>query len=156
MEFCKTSVLALNMFIQLLVNQFCNNWPVLHFHPLFIFSRTQMSIFFIIGDHTCHSVLEWSDPSDAEKFVREPPQHHGCWCPGSLQCQAISNHGLILISLDKQGPVSQTFCKLSKIISWKYTILGITFMMRISSWNFVHVPKAWLWAHVHCFSLKFS
>ena len=28
--------------------------------------------------------------------------------------------------------------------------------MRISSWNFVRVPKAWLWAHVQSFSLKFA
>ena len=28
--------------------------------------------------------------------------------------------------------------------------------MRISSWNYVRVPKAWLWAHVQSFSLKFS
>ena len=45
---------------------------------------------------------------------------------------------------------------LSKIISWKYTISGNTFMVRISSWNFVRVPKAWLWAHVQGFSLKFT
>ena len=28
-------------------------------------------------------------------------------------------------------------------------------MIRISSWNFVCVPKAWLWAHIQSFSLKF-
>ena len=55
-----------------------------------------------------------------------------------------------------QGVVSLTFRELLKIISRKYTIQEMTFMMRISSWNFVHVPKAWLWAHVQSFSLKFS
>ena len=33
-----------------------------------------------------------------------------------------------------------TFLELSKIISWKYIMLEITFMLRISSWNFVRVP----------------
>ena len=33
------------------------------------------------------------------------------------------------------GVVSLTFCELSKIISWKYTMSEITFMVRISSWN---------------------
>ena len=33
------------------------------------------------------------------------------------------------------GVVSLTFCELSKIISWKYTMSEITFMARISSWN---------------------
>ena len=32
----------------------------------------------------------------------------------------------------------------------------ITLMVRISSWNFVHVPEARLRAHVQSFSLKFS
>ena len=44
-----------------------------------------------------------------------------------------------------RGPVSLTFLELSKIISWKNTMPEITFMVRISSWNFVRVPKAWLW-----------
>ena len=38
--------------------------------------------------------------------------------------------------------ISLTFHKLSEIISWKYTMLEIIFMVRISSWNFVRVPKA--------------
>ena len=29
-------------------------------------------------------------------------------------------------------------------------------MVRISSWNFVRVPKAWLWTHIQSVSLKFS
>ena len=48
------------------------------------------------------------------------------------------------------GVVSLTFRELSKIISRKYTLPVITFLVRISSWNFVHVPKAWLWAHDFC------
>ena len=47
-----------------------------------------------------------------------------------------------------QGVVSQTFRELSKTTWRKHTIPEITFMMRISSWDFVRVPKAWLWAHV--------
>ena len=42
-----------------------------------------------------------------------------------------------------------------KIISRKYTMPETTYMMRISSWNFVRVPKVWLWALVQIFSLKF-
>ena len=52
--------------------------------------------------------------------------------------------------------VSLMFCELFKRISRKYTMPEITFIVRISSWNFVHVPKAWLWAHVQSFSVKFS
>ena len=32
----------------------------------------------------------------------------------------------------------------------------ITFMVGISSWNFVRAPKASIWAHIHSFSLKFA
>ena len=52
--------------------------------------------------------------------------------------------------------VSLTFRELSKIFSWNLCIAEIVVLMRISSWNFVRVPKAWLWAHVQSFSLKFS
>ena len=55
-----------------------------------------------------------------------------------------------------QGVVSLTFHELSKIFSWNFCIAEILLLMRISSWNFVRVPKAMLWAHVQSFSLKFS
>ena len=55
-----------------------------------------------------------------------------------------------------QGAVSLTFRELSKEILRKYTMPKIPFMVKISSWNFVRVPKAWLWAHLQSFSLKFS
>ena len=55
-----------------------------------------------------------------------------------------------------QGVVSLTLRELSKIISRKYTMPEITYMVRISSWNFVREPKARLWAHVQSFNLKFS
>ena len=42
-----------------------------------------------------------------------------------------------------QGVVSLTFRVLSKIISRKYTMPETTFMVRISSWNYARVPKAW-------------
>ena len=54
------------------------------------------------------------------------------------------------------GVVSLTFRELFKIISRKYTMPKITFMLRISTPDFERVPKAWLWAHVQSFSLKFS
>ena len=66
----------------------------------------------------------------------------------SLHCSVVSGAGL--------GVVSLTFHELSKIISRKYTMPEITFTVRVSSWNFVCVPKAWLWTHVQSFSLKFS
>ena len=43
--------------------------------------------------------------------------------------------------------ISLMFQKLSKIISRKYTMPEITFIVRISIWNFVDVPKASFWAH---------
>ena len=54
----------------------------------------------------------------------------------------------------RQGLVSLTFRETFKRISRKYTMPEITFIVRISSWNFVHVPL--LWAHVRSFSLKIS
>ena len=41
------------------------------------------------------------------------------------------------------GVVSLMFHELSKIISRKCTMPEMTFMVRISSWNCVRVPKAW-------------
>ena len=57
--------------------------------------------------------------------------------------------------LTDQGLVSLTFRELSKIFSRNLCIAKIVLRMRISSWNFVCVPKAMLWAHVQSFSLKF-
>ena len=78
-------------------------------------------------------------------------------CPGvgaGLRClQCISSGEAAVLY---QGAVSLTFRKLFKIISRKYAMPKITFILRISSWNFVHVPKTWLWAHVQSFSLKSS
>ena len=44
----------------------------------------------------------------------------------------------------------------SKIFSRNVCIAEIVLLVRISSWNFVRVPKVILWAHVQSFSLKFS
>ena len=74
------------------------------------------------------------------------------WCQQAWRRQRISHCSSDLILL---GVVSLTFRKLSKIISRKYTVPEITFMVRISSRNFVSMPKAWLWAHVQSFGLKF-
>ena len=54
------------------------------------------------------------------------------------------------------GVVSLTFRELSKIFSRNLCIAEIVLLMRISSRNFVRVPKAMLWAHIQSFSLKFS
>ena len=56
----------------------------------------------------------------------------------------------------KCGVVSLTFRELSKIISRKYKMREITFMVSISSRYFVRVPRAWLWAHAQSFGLTFS
>ena len=53
------------------------------------------------------------------------------------------------------GVVSLTFHELSKIFSRKLCIAKIVLVIRISSWNFVRVPKALLWAHVQSFRLTF-
>ena len=57
---------------------------------------------------------------------------------------------------DPGGFVSLTFCELSKIFSRNVCVAEITLLMSISSWNFVRVHKAMLWAHVQSFTLKFS
>ena len=55
-----------------------------------------------------------------------------------------------------QGGVSLMFRELSKVFSRNLCIAEIVLVMRISSWNFVCVPKAMLWAHEQSFNLKFS
>ena len=52
--------------------------------------------------------------------------------------------------------VSLKFRELSKTFSRNLCIAEIVLFVRISSWNFVRVPKATLWAHVQSFNLKFS
>ena len=46
------------------------------------------------------------------------------------------------VTISDQGIVSQIFGKLFKIMSRKYTMPEIIFMVRMASWNFVRVPKA--------------
>ena len=46
---------------------------------------------------------------------------------------------------DALGVVSLMFSELSKIISLKYTMPEITFIVRISSWNFVQTDKVSAW-----------
>ena len=70
--------------------------------------------------------------------------------------EALIDKKPALVCFVHQGVVSLMFCELSKIFSWKLCIAEIVLLMRISSWNFVRVPKAMLWAHVQSFSLKFS
>ena len=60
------------------------------------------------------------------------------------------------VLMGQPGAVSLTFRELPKIFSRKYTTPEITFMVIISIWKFVRVPKARLSAHLQCFSLKFS
>ena len=58
--------------------------------------------------------------------------------------------------MEGEGVVSLMFHELSKIFSRYLCIAEIILLMRISSWNFVCVPTAMLWAHIQSFSLKFS
>ena len=67
--------------------------------------------------------------------------------PGSSSSRSSQQH---------LGAVSLTFGELSKILSRNLCIAEIVLLMRISSWNFVRVPKAMLWAHAQSLSLKFS
>ena len=75
-------------------------------------------------------------------------------CVKSSRCKSFEDQAHVDEIYGCLGAVSQTFRELSKIISRKYTMPEITFMMRISSWNLVHVAKAW--AHMQSFSLKFT
>ena len=59
------------------------------------------------------------------------------------------------VSLFKVLKCTNVSRALQKIIS-KFVYCKNRLLMRISSWNFVRVPKAMLWAHVQSFSLKFS
>ena len=97
----------------------------------------------------------WTQELVEDKATRFPSwslqadQYKDCL---TLAGQVIKSSGIHAKFLEAWGVVSLMFRK----ISWKYTIPEITFMVRISSWNFVPVPKAMLWAHVQSFSLKFS
>ena len=64
---------------------------------------------------------------------------------------------VVCCAMRPQRVVSLTFRDLSKIFSRNLCIAEIVLLMRISSWNFVCVPKAkaMLWAHIQSFSLKF-
>ena len=46
--------------------------------------------------------------------------------------------------------------EVSNIFSRNLGIMKIGFLMRISSWNFVYLPREWLWTHMQSSSLKFS
>ena len=65
-------------------------------------------------------------------------------------------HWLIMTCGMFPGFVSLKFWELSKITSPKFTMPDITFVVLISSWNFVHVPIAWLRPLVQTFSWEFS
>ena len=71
-------------------------------------------------------------------------------------CLSILKSAKVSVPFRCQGVVSLTFHELSKIFSWNLCIAEIILLFRISSWNFVRVPKAMLWSHVQSFSLKFS
>ena len=98
------------------------------------------------------SIIKWGrTPTELESILsRAGPTFMGhFWRPS---CWHLAG----TLWWKRQSVVSLTFHKFSKIISWKYTKPEFTYMVRISSWNFIRVPKAWLWAHVQIFSLKFS
>ena len=65
-----------------------------------------------------------------------------------------------LVGCSDQGVVSQTFLELFKIISWKYTMPEITFIMsskvKLCMCAQSMALGTWLWAHVQNISLKFS
>ena len=52
------------------------------------------------------------------------------------------------------GVVSLTFRQLSKKLSRNLCIAQIVLVIRISSWNFVRVPKVLLWAHIQIFTIN--
>ena len=64
-----------------------------------------------------------------------PYFYTGCKCQSTIICICL------VWWLINQGIVSLTFCRLSKIISPKFTMPDITFLLRISGWNFACVLK---------------
>ena len=77
------------------------------------------------------------------------------FCPWANAVKAAYLNELPLFTAC-QGVVSLTFHELSKIFSRILCTAEIVLLMRMSSWHFVRVPKAMLWAHVQSFSLKSS
>ena len=138
-----------------------------------------VSILLITDDLRCTRSIKhclWWQISDRKLYHIWSLYFYLLWSGSLLSIHAVFSHALrtyssrnrkqaqsqlclwltCRVELACQGVVSLTFRELSKIISRKYTTPEITFTVRISSWNFVRVPKAWLWAHVQSFSLKFS
>ena len=88
-----------------------------------------------------------------DRWVFMPPYNHGQWSleyHTIMQCSVFTRYYVLNATGHSTwnrhqtilGVVSQTFRELSKIISRKCTAPEITFMVRISSWNFVRVPMA--------------
>ena len=78
------------------------------------------------------------------------------WEKGLQNIWNLNSPYVTVVIWDHMGHVSLTFCELSKIFSRNLGMAEMVFPMRISSWNFVHVPKALLGAHAQSFSLSFS
>ena len=82
---------------------------------------------------------------DVQSYPSVCSMEHYLWLTHPVNGDKWLRHQL-LATCHHQGVVSLTFRELSKIISRKYTLPVIKFLVRVSSWNFVRVPKAWLWA----------
>ena len=95
---------------------------------------------------TPRDLTSWSQPYRDDKCTK---QLYSVWILPVNYKRIINRHARridpsthVLTARPGRGVVSLTFRDLSKIIPRKYTKREMTFMVRISSWNFVHVPKA--------------
>ena len=73
-----------------------------------------------------------------------------------IQSEDMTHTSLTILQPTGQWGGLLPFPSSPKILSRNLCIAKIVLVMRISSWNFVRVSKAWLWGHVHNFGLRFS
>ena len=115
----------------------------------------------------CASTIGWANNRDAWDLRRHRANYDAAamrlypihYADGMLMLCFVSDANHMFRSgcdHGQQGVVSRTFRELSKIFSRNLCVVEIALPMSISSWNFVRVPKAKLWTHVHSFSLKLS
>ena len=84
----------------------------------------------------------------AVKFVQPVITIYTC---DQSECSLINS-----ICVHEPGGCFTNVSRALQKFSRNLCIAQIVLVMRISSWNFVRVPKALLWAHVQIFRLKFS
>ena len=76
---------SLFLAVKLTIFQHCFIW---------LFGALSAPSHYLLQTHICVTQPQRVNPSGAETriFKEKLCQYHGCWCPGFLHCQAISNH----------------------------------------------------------------